>query len=184
MSLYEVFSEVEDVRKASGLRHPLQSFLSMVTLGIMSGYNGLQELAAFFKSNEEEFIAMFGLKHGVAKYTQIWTILATLDYESLYAAFEKWALQYIPIEEGNWVSADGKGLNSTITDAHSSKQNYVAMVSLFLQNLGVVIGAKRYENGKEGEGQNLRQLLTILQDKGVVITLDALHCQKKLLPIL
>lgn len=33
--------------------------------------------------------------------------------------------------------------------------------------------------GKLGEGSSLQELLAILKDKGVIITLDALHCQKK-----
>ena len=60
------------------------------------------------------------------------------------------------------------------------------MVSLFVQKLEVVIGVGRYENacpdtsmGKSGEGASLQELLTILNRKGVIITLDALHCQKK-----
>lgn len=178
-SLYECFEAVKDVRDPSGLRHPLSSFLTMVTMGIMSGYNSMQSLAEFFDSNKSEFVELFSLQHGVVGYTQIRTILATLDYESLYSNFEDWAGQYIEIKQGDWVSGDGKGLNSTVQDAHSSKQNYVAMVSLFLQRIGVVIGVNRYENGKKGEGSSLRELLQVLQDKGIVLTLDALHCQKK-----
>lgn len=179
MSLYESFLGVKDVRKLSGKRHGLSSFLTMTTLGIMSGYTSLQSLATFFKSNEEEFTDLFDLKHGVPSYTQTRTILAEMDYTSLYENFELWALQYICIEAGDWVSGDGKGLNSTVTNAQDAKQNYVAMVSLFLQRLGVVVGVNRYENGKEGEGSKLRELVSILKNKGVIITLDALHCQKK-----
>ncbi len=179
MSLYEAFGEVEDNRKRSGLRHELQPFLTMITLGIMSGYNGYQELAVFLKSNEEKFISLFGLKHGVPKYTQIRTILSTLNYDSLYINFENWTKGYVEIEQGDWVSGDGKGLNSTVTNCHNSKQNYVAMVSLFLQKLGVVLSVNKYETGKSGEGAALRTLLESIENVGVVITLDALHCQKK-----
>lgn len=179
ISLYESFSEVKDTRKASGLRHPLQSFLTMTTFGIMSGNYGYQELAAFFKANETELIKMFDLKHGVPKYTQIRTILRGIDYDSLYRAFQNWAIQYIPFEIEEWLSGDGKGLNSTVTNCHDSKQNYVAMLSLFAQKTGTVLAVNRYESGKSGEAAALRETIETLSLKGFIITLDALHGQKK-----
>ena len=75
MSLFEIFGEVKDVRQTSGLRHPLQIFLTMVTLSIMSGYHSLQGIATFLDNNKKEFNELFKLKHGVPKYTQIRTIL-------------------------------------------------------------------------------------------------------------
>lgn len=179
LSLYEAFSQVKETRQSSGLRHPLQPFLTMTTLGIMSGNYAYQELAAFFKANQTEFIAMFELKHGVPKYTQIRTILRGIDYNSLYQAFQNWALQYIPLEKEEWISGDGKGLNSTITNCHNSKQNYIAMLSLFAQKTGTVLAVNRYETGKSGEGAALRETIENLDLKGFIITLDALHCQKK-----
>lgn len=178
-SLYEFFGTVPDIRQSSGLRHPLQSFLTMTTLGIMSGQNAYQELATFFDGNKKEFIELFDLKHGVPGYTQIRTILRGIDYDGLSVAFHNWASQYVPLTEGDWISGDGKALNSTVTDCHGSKQNYVAMVSLFAQKTGTVFAVKRYENGKKGEGPSLRELLQTLDIKGFIITLDALHCQKK-----
>lgn len=179
ISLYESFKQVKDTRKESGLRHPLQSFLTMTTLGIMSGNYAYQELAAFFEANQLEFIKMFDLNHGVPKYTQLRTILRGIDYESLYAAFQNWAIQYIPFETEEWISGDGKGLNSTVTNCHDSKQNYVAMLSLFAQKTGTVLAVNRYETGKSGEGAALRETIEALDLKGFIITLDAIHCQKK-----
>ena len=183
MSLFEAFGEVKDIRNASGLRHPLQIFLTMTTLSIMSGYNSLQGIATFFDSNKEDFNELFHLKHGVPKYTQIRTILKNMDYNSLCEVFQRWVIYHTPIEKGDWVAGDWKALASTLTDSQGSKQNFVAMVSLFLQKLEVVLGTERYENGKSGEGKALQELLYLLKDKGVIITLDALHCQKKQLTL-
>jgi len=184
-SLYDYFGKVKDTRDKSGLRHPLQSFLTMATLGIMSGFCALQELAEFFKSNEDKFIEMFGLEHGVASYTQIRTIFMEMDYESLQSVFEKWALQYIDLIPLDWLSVDGKGLNSTVTDYSTSKQNYVAMINVFVERLGLVLTQERYESGKGKESEipvaqrKLDQLLNELEVKGLIISLDAVHCQKK-----
>ena len=183
MTLYECFENVNDVRNRSGLRHPLPSFLMMVTFSIMSGYTSMQSIATFLQGNKEQFMLEFNLKHGVPGYTQIRTILMELDYASLCNSFQNWASSYVDITKDDWLSIDGKTLRSTVTNYDNEKQNYVAMVSLFLSDLGVVIGTQRYENKKQGENaaamQLLSNLLSVLQGKGVILTLDALHCQKK-----
>lgn len=183
LSLYDYFGKVNDTRAKSGLRHPLQSFLTMATMGIMSGYCALQELAEFFDSNKEKFTEMFDFKHGVPKYTQIRTIFMYLDYESLELIFEQWALQYIDLTEEDWISVDGKSLRSTVSDYNTNKQNFVAMVNVFVERLGMVLTQQRYENKYESEmhvAQNkLQQVLNQLEIKGIIISLDALHCQKK-----
>jgi len=179
LSLYETFNDVKETRQPGGLRHPLQSFLTMTTLGIMSGNHAYQELATFFKANKEEFVELFGLQHGVPGYTQIRTILRGIDYPSLYQAFQDWAMQYIPLEMEEWISGDGKSLKSTVADCHTSKQNFVAMLSFFAQETGTVLAVGRYENGRTGESPTLRQTLESLELKGFIITGDAVHCQKK-----
>ena len=179
LSLHEALSKVADHRQRGGLRHPLGSFLTMITMGMLSGFHAYQELAKFLKANEGEFTELFGLKHGVPGYTQIRTILRDLNYASLYSAFHAWSMHHVRLEPGDWLSGDGKALNSTVADCHSSKQNYVAMVSLFAQKTGATLAVERYESGKKGEIPALRELSSFFAGKGILITLDAQHCQKK-----
>ena len=60
-------------------------------------------------------------------------------------------------------------------------QDFEAVVSLFAHQGGLVRAMGHYQNkSKEsGEQQILRVLLNELDQMGVVICLDALHCQKK-----
>lgn len=177
-SLQEYFEALSDPRKASGLRHPLGPFLVMSTMAIMSGYTGFRELGSFMEANQEYFVERFKLKHGVPKFVQIRTIFSVLDFYQINQAFNSWAEQFMPTEPGNWVSGDGKGLSSTVTDMHGSNQDFVLMVSLFCQKTGVVLKTQRKNNAKGGEIPALNELLEQLQDRGMIITLDALHCKK------
>ncbi|MEO1261898.1 MAG: ISAs1 family transposase [Bacteroidota bacterium] len=178
-SLVDYFSQIPDPRKASGLRHPLVPFLTMSTMAIMSGYTGFREIGTFMEANGEAFARMFGFKHGVPKFVQIRTIFSVLDFEAVAHAFRGWASQFNPGQAGQFVSADGKGLASTVVHQHGAKQDYVMMVSLFVQRSGVALRAGRRNNGKGGELPALQSLLEQLGFKGMVITLDALHCTKK-----
>ena len=58
-------------------------------------------------------------------------------------------------------------------------QNYKSMVSMFCSEKGIVISARSIENKKSHEGEAVRMLIEQLELKGMVFTMDALHCQKK-----
>ena len=56
------------------------------------------------------------------------------------------------------------------------------LVSAFCQQTGLVQQVKRLENGKSSEIASVQELIGQLAGKGLLLTLDALHCQKKRLP--
>ena len=178
MSLYECFVEVPDPRKESGLRLPLPALLCMITMCYMSGYSGYRSTATFMKGNEDEFMEMFNLKHPPIRRTQLRTVLQVLDFKAINKAFFKWMNNFVTIEEGEWLSGDGKALASTVKDAHGSAQDFEMMVRLFNQKLQVVTGMTTTRS-KKGEMKAMQNLLKNLELKGVTITMDALHCQKK-----
>jgi len=178
MSLHECFSTLPDVRKASGLRNPLPALLCMITMSYLSGYSGFRPVATFMKANRESLMKMFDLKHPPIGHTQLRTVMGQLDFDSINKAFYKWVSQFIDVESVEWFSGDGKSLGSTVKDAHGSKQEYVQMVRLFSQKLGVVVHTGN-THSKSGELKAMQRLLKELEVKGVIITLDALHGQKK-----
>ena len=178
MSLLECFEEIEDHRKLSGLRNPLPAILCMLVMSYLSGHCGYRAPATFMKGNREEFIKMFELKHPPIGHTQLRTIIMGLDFEVINKAFFKWINNFVSIEEGEWLSGDGKALCSTVVDAHGHAQDFELMVRLFSQKLEIVTHIATTKN-KSSEMKAMQNLLKTLKTKGVIITLDALHCQKK-----
>ncbi|WP_216679966.1 hypothetical protein [Hymenobacter siberiensis] len=51
-------------------------------------------------------------------------------------------------------------------------------MSLYCQRTGLTLALQDYTDQKTGEMSVIRDLLAGLQDRGVVLTLDALHAQK------
>jgi hypothetical protein len=178
-SLLYYLDQVPDHRPNSGTRHPFDAVLTMSILSIMSGFNGYREIATFMDANKPCFEEMFNLKHGVPKHVSLRTFFMNLNFDALNSAFFQWANEYVPIKEGEWLAIDGKCIGSTVTDPHDSKQNFVSLVSMFLQKTGTVVKAARYQSKKTGEIGVVQQLIEQLHVKGIVITLDAMHCQKK-----
>lgn len=179
MTIVEKLEELPDPRRGAGQRHGLVSLMLMIIMGMMSGRYGYRELATFMKSNEAIFSNLFKLKHGTPSHVTIRTILQTISYAKLNEIFTQWMTEHLEIEKKAWFSADGKAMKSTVEHAHDTWQNFVSLVSVFHQQTGTVLATARMDNGKEGEIPTLQHLLEKLGLTGVVLTMDALHCQKK-----
>ena len=178
MRLSALFENIPDFRRGQGQRYRLSDVLWLIFLGIASGYAGYRSLAKFAKANQDYFVAQLALKHGVPSHVTIREILTRLDKQTFIEHFNQWAADQ-DLQAGDWLSGDGKSLASTVSAPFEKEQNFSAMVSLFAQRTGLTVQIADYRNKKISEGEILRSLLPSLQDKAVVVTLDALHMQKK-----
>jgi hypothetical protein len=105
-------------------------------------------------------------------------IIMHIDFDALNHAFYRWASSYVKIRKNEWISIDGKSIKSTLEDYNTSYQNFVSLVSVFTQKRGQVLKTSAFENKKKSENSVVQQLIELLDLKGVIITLDALHCKK------
>lgn len=83
------------------------------------------------------------------------------------------------MEPGDWISVEGKAMGSTVSDDDKSYQNFVSLVSFFSQKRGPVVPVARLEHGKSRESPAVKKMIELFDLKGIIFTMDALHCQKK-----
>ena len=179
-SLIDYLKQVPDERAATGRRHPLWLILLIMILGIMSGYWGYRGLGRFVERHRRQLIETLKIPQArVPSYSTIRRVMMTLDYEAVTQVFNDWASQYTQNGNGQWVAIDGKSLKNTVNDCYGKQQNFVMMVSAFTHERGEILGIKVMENKKQSEIVAVQDLLELLNLKGVVFTMDALHCQKK-----
>ena len=186
MDLIEMLSLVKDPRNKSGQRFTLPQILLMTILGVMSGNYGYRELGRFVENHSRYFIRYFELSsYGVPSFVTIRNILQLIDFGSFNSAFNSWAENYVEITSDDiqhhkeQLGIDGKSINSTVKNKHDSFQNFISLISVFAVKRGIVLGTCQIENGKESEIPAVQQLIKTLGLKGVLFSLDALHCQKK-----
>ena len=72
-----------------------------------------------------------------------------------------------------------KAFFSTLVGGSDSYQNFVSMVSVYSHAHGWVVRHQVMENKHKSEIEVVEELVTKLSGCQVVITADALHCQKK-----
>jgi hypothetical protein len=179
-SLLTYLAEVPDFRRGQGKRYSLPHVLAMIIMGKMSGCHGYRELGSFVKANAAELQEHLGTKTAtMPSHVTIRTILREIDFNAVCNAFERWVSATQNIAPGDLVCIDGKALASTVEDTHSRSQNFTALVSAFAQRQGIVLAVARFANGKSSEIPTVQELITTLDLKAAVLSLDALHCQKK-----
>jgi hypothetical protein len=110
-------------------------------------------------------------------------IIQSLDFEIIAVLFNVWSQQKLPLTPGELMAIDGKSIKSTSVGSQSSYQNFVRMVSVYSHHYGGVVRHKVMEN-HQSEISVVEELIGELSGSQVVITADALHCQKKTLRLI
>lgn len=179
MSLMTCLSTIHDPRRKEGLRTNLNQILSMVTISYLCGYFGYRQLGSFCKSYSKLFTEELDLKHPVPSHVTFRDVLMRISEQELIDAFNQWTENFVPITASDWISGDGKSLNSTVTNQANSNQDFQSVVSLFCQSSGLVAKIATFRNKKKSEIEVVIEVLKLLKINGLIIRLDALHTQKK-----
>lgn len=182
VSITELLCQVKDKRRKQGTRHSLENILLTVILATMSGYTGYRSMEDFCERYKDELNSVMGHpKHGLASYSAIRRALMEMDFNVLSQKFYQWVRPKVNIRKCEWMQIDGKGMKGTMEDYESKHQNFINLVSLFMNRTGIVLNVRQMDNGRQSEISVVQELIAQLTIKGVTISMDALHCQKKLL---
>ena len=185
MTLLKCMSQLKDPRRSQGLRISLDQLLTIVVISYMCGHTGYRGVERFGKNNRKFFIDALKLRHGIPSHVTIRWVLQNIDQRALIKAFRDWTQTYIPLERGDWMSVDGKALGSTVRDTQTSNQDFEGVVSLFCQKSGLTHSIEHYrrKSKQSGDAPLARYLMSYLQDRGLIFTMDAANTQKKQLPL-
>lgn len=179
MNLLDCLSQVKDPRRKQGQRFELDKLLLLIIMAMMRGCYHYREIARFCSYHQSDLTRLLNIKSKhMPSHVTIRQLVLNLDFSSLQTSFHKWAKQYVPIEENEWVSIDGKAIKSTVSDSHNNYQNFVYLVSLFSQRQEQIIYAEKFDSKEKSEIAVVEQLIESLYLKDVIFTLDALHCKK------
>ena len=186
MHLGCLFSGLTDRRKAKGKRYQMEPMLCALLLAILSGATSFRKMEAFLTIRLEELNALFGVHWKAApSWVGIRKFLLSIEIMELEAALrhqgEKSAAQEQP-QPGHYkvIAIDGKALRGSAQKVHDIRARQ--LVSLFAQEDLMILGHIEVSD-KSNEIPAVQTLIEELNVTGCLLTLDALHCQKKTLQI-
>jgi DDE_Tnp_1-associated len=181
VNLIEAIKAVPDYRQARGIRHQLWLILTIVLLGSCTGYWGYKPLAEFTKNHRLLLIELFNLPLDIRfpSASTFRNVMMEMDFQAIASLFNIWAQQSLIISAGELFAVDGKSIKSTLIGGNKTCQDFVSIVSVYSHQQGWVVRHQAMQNKKTSEIGIVEQLVETLSGYQVVITADALHCQKK-----
>ena len=179
-NLVESLKQIPDPRQARGKSHPLWILLLLIIMGTMAGYQGYRPLDAFAKEHHQSLSEVIGVEFNAPSFSTFRRIMLSLPFHDLSDGFEHWMDAHSDelFPDNSISSIDGKRIRQKLTDAEG-KDRFVGLVSLFAQAQGVTLKVQELTETDNSELKVVQMLLETLQLSGLIITMDALHAQKK-----
>jgi len=178
--LLALLSEVPDPRRGQGQKYELEYVLLFSILAVVTGCNSYRGIATFIDVHRRRLNAAFGLgwKRAPA-YTAIRYILKGLDPRPVETVFRRHAarLQASCGTPGRGsIALDGKVLRGSFDNFNDRAAAQV--LSAFATETSLVLAHVDIAE-KSNEIPAAQALLAELGvEQGVIVTLDAIHCQK------
>ncbi len=177
--LLAALSDVPDPRRAQGKRYPLPYLLMFTVLALLSGARSYRGVITFLDQRQAVLNERFGcrLRRAPAVNT-LRTVLQALDAETLEAAFRRHAKALLDSAETAGqpvVALDGKTLRGSFD--HLADRKAAQVLTAFASEAAIVLAHTQIDE-KSNEIPAVQQMIHDLGLTGVILTADAMHCQK------
>ncbi|CAH8221214.1 transposase [Vibrio aestuarianus] len=177
LNLIEHLSVVEDTRSDINQKHDLFWVFFLFISAIASGCEGWQDIE-FYGEEKLTWLRKYRpFEHGIPRRHTIARILRSVVAESLLEALALWINEQRTNKSRPIIAFDGKVLRGSY---RNDRKTALQLVTAYDTERGLVLSQKSTEN-KNGEISVVRQMLDVINVKGSVVTVDALHCQRETL---
>jgi hypothetical protein len=159
---------------SNGTLHDFVEILVIAWAAVLSDCDTVEDIA-YWASEKEDWLRDFlRLKNGVPSKKTFLRIFQALDPKQFEVAFRRWVAEVVGALNGG-IAVDGK----TVRGSGSGGETAIHMVSAFATALGVVLGQEKVA-AKSNEITAIPELLQALDIKDLLITIDAMGCQKNI----
>jgi hypothetical protein len=179
-ALLDLLKQVPDPRRAEGQLYKLPYVLLFSILAVVTGANSYRGIVTFIQAHRSRLNHTFGLRWKRAPgHTTIRFILQGLDPAAVESVFRRHAAGLPRCGDASpsrTVALDGKTLRRSFD--HFADRKAAQLLHAFDTGSDLVL-AHLEINEKSNEIPAAQRLLSELDLAHHIITLDALHCQKK-----
>lgn len=180
----ESLETIEDCRIDRCKKHTLADILMIVFFGLLCGYKSIESIHLYAELSINVLKKYLVLENGIPSADTILRVLAKIDTGQLGKVFIEYAKFVFgnKLKDGDVVAFDGKtecGSEYKPLTENGTEHKAVHVVSAWASRLGVCFGQIKTEE-KSNEITAIPELLELLDLKGVIVTIDAMGCQKKI----
>lgn len=177
MNLIDYLSVVTENRSDINQKHHLIDVIFLVISAITSGCEGWQDIETYGDEKLHWLRQYRPFTHGIPRRHTIARILRSVVAESLLEALALWINDQREAQSKPVIAFDGKVLRGSY---RNDRTQALQLVTAYDTERGLVLSQKPTKN-KRDEISTVKQLIDIINVKGGIITLDALHCQQETL---
>lgn len=177
MTLIEHLTLVKETRSDINRKHDLVDVMFLVISAIMSGAEGWRDIETYGDSKADWLRQYRPFTYGIPRRHTIARILRCIVIDTLLEALLCWVNEQRAYQGKSVIAFDGKVLRGSF---RGNAKEALQLVTAYDTENGLVLSQKATPN-KKGEIETVKEMLDVLELKGAVVTLDALHCQRETL---
>ena len=178
--LIEVFSDLADLRKSRGKRHPLSALLALACCARLCGYRSDSAIAAWGRNYGTEIAHALGFTHNTPCAATLHPILRCIDREAFEAKVGAWAHSMVatvpaaPEAPAIAIAVDGKTLRGSKKQGAPETQ----LVSVLAPRAGLTLTQPAVA-AKTNEIKEVETVLGQIVLTGRLVTMDALRTPRQ-----
>lgn len=172
--LWQHFESIDDPRTSYLIEHKFIDIIALTILAVICGADTWVEIEEYGKSKHSWLQTFLELPNGIPSHDTIARLFARLSPEQLQSAFINWISEIAQITQGEVIAIDGKRLRRSYDS--SNNQSAIQMVSAWASQNNLVLGQLKVED-KSNEITAIPKLLSVLELKGCILTIDAMGTQ-------
>jgi predicted transposase YbfD/YdcC len=168
------FAEIEDPRKREG-DHDLTEMLFVALLAMLCGAKYCTDIEVFGRAKEGLLRTVLGLKNGIASHDTFSRLFRLLDPKSLEKGFRRFTAAFAEtVKIDGVIALDGKALRR----AYECGKSHMPPVMVTAWAAKTRLALANVLSPGNNEAAGALQRIEMLQLKGCVVTMDALHCRR------
>lgn len=177
VSLMNNFSSLPDPRVERTKKYPLEEILLLMISAAISGCTGWKSIKDFGELKLDWLRKYFPYEHGIPADDTLARVIRRLCPKAFKDCFFSWTQSLSKKISGDIIPIDGK----TVRGSHDNnrEQSPIHMVNAWSNKNNIVLGQEKVSD-KSNEITAIPKLLSLLDIKGCIVTIDAMGTQKEI----
>lgn len=176
-TLTSYFNDMEDPRGGNAPRHNFCDLMTISLLCALCGGETAVDMELFGQMKEDFLREFLELPHGIPCHDAYSRLFRVMKPTSFQGFFDKFRADFAAgAGDEPAIAIDGKEMRRSFDKA--AERSNMNIVTAFAHGARLTLGVTESAKGG-GEILALRELIEMLDIRGITITADALHCQRE-----
>src|SRR6516162_10027007 len=177
LAVARYFQRLRDPRRTHGKRHLLIDLIVIALCAVIAGANDWQQVVTFAHKRRDWLATFLALPGGIPSHDTFERVFERLDPQAFQACFSQWIAALADTLGLKHIAIDGK----TLRGSGNEPKNWgpLHLVSAWATECHLSLGQVAVAD-KSNEITAIPQLLSLLDVRGALVTIDAMGCQKEI----